>query len=76
MSTKHIRSTDEVVGIQCGLKIECGQCGALRKWDDAEIAMVASNSARERWHRGCFKCDASTRMCERDGAVACVEAVT
>ena len=38
MSTKHIRSTADLVRFGASLKIECGHCGAARTRTGPEIA--------------------------------------
>jgi len=40
MSTKHIRSTADLVRFGASLKIECGHCGAARTRTGPEIALT------------------------------------
>ena len=40
MSTKHIRTTADLVRFGAGLKIECGACGAARTVDGYEASKL------------------------------------
>ena len=41
MSTKHVRTAADLVRFRCGLKIECGGCGACRTLEGFDVAMAA-----------------------------------
>jgi hypothetical protein len=43
MSTKHIRSTTDLVRFGASLKIECGNCGAARTRTGAEMARACGS---------------------------------
>jgi hypothetical protein len=36
MSTKHVRTTGDLVRFGCGLKVDCCHCGSSRTFDAAE----------------------------------------
>ena len=40
MSTKHVRTTADLVRFGAGLKVECGDCGASRTLDGYEAAKL------------------------------------
>jgi hypothetical protein len=37
MSTKHVRTVADLVRFGCGLKIECGDCGAAKSLDGYQV---------------------------------------
>ena len=45
MSTKHVRTVADLVRFGCGLKIECGDCGAARSLDGYEVGSMVGASA-------------------------------
>lgn len=44
MSTKHIRTTADLVRFGAGLRIECASCGASRTLDGYEAAKIGGSS--------------------------------
>ena len=46
MSTKHIRTTADLVRFGAGLRIECAECGAARTLDGYEAAKIGGGSSR------------------------------
>lgn len=76
MSAKHVRTAADLARFGCGLKIECGACGASRTLDGFEVArMVGSGplaGLKPRLRCGSVRDDGS----EADRATADREAVT
>ena len=60
MSTKHVRTVADLVRFGCGLKIECGDCGAAKSLNGYQVGSIvgagALSTAQKRFK--CGRCGA------------------
>jgi hypothetical protein len=58
MSTKHIRTTADLVRFGAALRVDCGNCGATRTLDGLELGRIAGAVALRSLERRlrCSRC--------------------
>ena len=58
MSTKHVRTTGDLIRFGCALRVECTNCSSTKTFDAAEVATDVGNVELSRLSRRlrCIRC--------------------